>query len=49
MWFAVVNNIPEIALGLCWSSVVFWTGRRFERKLGSRGILGRIKDAIVGE
>lgn len=32
MWIAVINNLPEVALGLCWSSVMFWFGRRFERR-----------------
>jgi TRAP-type uncharacterized transport system substrate-binding protein len=28
---AVMNNLPEMILGLCWSIVIFWAGRRFER------------------
>lgn len=31
MWVAVFNNLPELASGLCWSAVMFWFGRRFER------------------
>lgn len=29
MWVAVVNNLPEIALGLCWSGVVGFVGYKF--------------------
>lgn len=36
MLIAVFNNLPEIALGVCWSSVMFWLGRRFERWKASR-------------
>lgn len=31
MMIAVLHNLPELIMGLTWSSVVFWTGRRFER------------------
>lgn len=31
MWIAVVNNLPELAMGLCWTGFAFWAGRRFER------------------
>lgn len=38
MWaVAIVNNLPEFVLGVCWTSVVFWTGRRFERWRTRRG------------
>ncbi len=36
MWIAVVNNLPEMALGLCWTGVFFWIGRCFERWKASR-------------
>lgn len=29
---ALFNNLPEIALGLAWSGLIFWAGRRFERR-----------------
>lgn len=32
MWVAVFNNLPELALGLCWTWMVFGLGRRFERR-----------------
>lgn len=31
MWVAVVNNLPELILGACWTVVTFAAGRRFER------------------
>ena len=31
MWIAVINNLPEMILGACWTGVVFVAGRRFER------------------
>lgn len=31
MMVAVLNNLPEIIVGLCFSGVVFWLGRRYER------------------
>ena len=37
MWIAIVNNIPELALGITWTGLVFaaglWAGRRIERWL----------------
>ncbi len=32
MMIAIFNNLPEMILGLTWSGVVFWVGRRFERR-----------------
>ncbi len=29
MWLAVINNLPELATGLCWTGVTFWLGYRF--------------------
>lgn len=31
IWVAVFNNLPEMALAITWTAVVFWVGRRFER------------------
>jgi len=31
MMIAVFNNLPELALGLCWSAAVFSLGRRYQR------------------
>jgi hypothetical protein len=28
---AILNNLPDLILGFCWSSVLFYVGRRFER------------------
>ncbi|MCX5495789.1 hypothetical protein OSH11_13830 [Kaistia dalseonensis] len=37
MLIAVLGNLPQLALGLCWTTVVFLGGRRFERwKSGRR-------------
>lgn len=31
MWIAVINNLPELILGACWTVVTFWLGTRFGR------------------
>lgn len=31
MMVAVLNNLPELILGACWTAVIFAAGRRFER------------------
>lgn len=31
MWVAVFNNLPELAMWLCFAGVTFYAGRRFER------------------
>lgn len=32
MWVAVLNNLPELTMGLAWTGLVFWVGRRWERR-----------------
>lgn len=32
MLIALFNNLPEIVLGAAWTGLVFWFGRRWERK-----------------
>jgi hypothetical protein len=32
MWVAVLNNLPELVLGTAWTGLVFWIGRRWERR-----------------
>lgn len=34
MWIAIVNNIPELALGLTWTIVVFVAGWKIARRIG---------------
>lgn len=29
MWIAIINNIPELILGGCWTVVTFLVGARF--------------------
>jgi hypothetical protein len=41
MWIALFNNIPEIALGLCWSYTMLWAGMRFERWRTSNHVWNR--------
>lgn len=31
MMIAVFNNLPELIMGVVYSGVLFWGGRRFER------------------
>ncbi|KVK49482.1 hypothetical protein L905_19015 [Agrobacterium sp. TS43] len=31
MVIAILNNLPDLILGFCWSSVLFYAGLRFER------------------
>lgn len=32
MMIAVLNNLPEMIMGLVYTGFVFWVGRRFERR-----------------
>lgn len=36
MLIAIFNNLPELILGLCWTGVVFASGRKFERWKSAR-------------
>lgn len=29
MWIAVMNNLPELILGITWTAVVFFGGMKF--------------------
>jgi len=29
---ALFNNLPELILGAAWTGLVFWAGRRWERR-----------------
>lgn len=31
MVIALLNNLPQLALGICWTWVAVWIGMRFER------------------
>jgi hypothetical protein len=31
MLFAIINNLPELILGVTWTGVVFSAGRRYQR------------------
>lgn len=31
VWIAVVNNLPELILGACWTGVTFHLGTRYGR------------------
>ncbi len=36
MIIALFNNLPQIALDVCWTWVMIWAGMRFERWRTSR-------------
>jgi hypothetical protein len=38
MWFAVVNNLPELILAICWSCVVFKAGDKFGHWRASKSL-----------
>ena len=34
---AIISNLPEIAVGICWTVVWFWLGGKFTRwRIGRR-------------
>ncbi|WP_281059867.1 hypothetical protein [Mesorhizobium sp. M2A.F.Ca.ET.039.01.1.1] len=36
VWIAVINSLPELVLGTCWTAVVFTLGVRFGRWRSAR-------------
>lgn len=43
MMIALFNNIPQLALGVCWTWVCIWGGMRFERWRNSKHFYSRAK------
>jgi hypothetical protein len=41
MMIALFNNIPQLALGICWTWVCVWTGMRIQRWRSNSHLLNR--------
>lgn len=41
---AIFNNLPELLMGAAWTGLVFWAGRRWERRFPKKakqpGVIG---------
>lgn len=46
MWVAVLNNLPEMILGACWTYTAVWAGMRFERWRSSSRFFNSAKTEV---
>jgi hypothetical protein len=46
MMVAVLNNLPEMILGACWTYTAVWAGMRLERWRSSNRYFNRAKTGV---